>query len=68
MLHLQKLYNRVSSLPGTGMAAVPVEILLQKRESIWCEILTSLESPNSAEGAAGRDVWLTKCSLPTVYL
>lgn len=31
MLHLQKLYNRVSSPPGTGMAAVLVEIVLQKR-------------------------------------
>lgn len=30
MLHVQKLYHRVSSLPGTGMAAVLVEILLQK--------------------------------------
>lgn len=29
--------------------------------SIFCAILTSLESPNSAEGVTGKEEKLTKC-------
>lgn len=36
--------------------------------SIYCAILASLESPNSAEGVTGMEGKLTKCILRLVYL
>lgn len=36
--------------------------------SIYCVVLTFVESPNSAEGVMGREEKLTKCILHLVYL